>query len=123
MVSDLLLILLLATTSSGAPPPLDCVNAITTPDIEACAMIDLNEAEAKLKTAYERALTVASQSRRAHDALVSAQAAWVEFRKKDCEAVRAMYEGGRESNIQFISRMAADASARAEALGEFSDGF
>ena len=85
-----------------AQDKLDCKAAVTTVDLNACAEIELEAADADLNAAYKKALE--KIKKHDHDkpfdakayetAFRAAQRAWVAYRDADCKGVVPFVAGG-----------------------------
>jgi uncharacterized protein YecT (DUF1311 family) len=105
---------------------LDCVQAVTTPDINACAAADQKKVEAELNVVYTRVLqnlqpanTETENDSKLKAALIDAQRAWVKFREADCKALFARYEGGTIRTVMYLGCMQQHAEQRVKDLEEY----
>lgn len=119
----LAVVTLLASLPAAA---VDCAQAITTPDINACAAAEQKKVETELNTVYqhvlhglEQASTDAERNRKTRAALVEAQRAWVKFREADCKAVFTRHEGGTIRTVMYLGCMQTHAEARIKDLEEY----
>ncbi|NEP56424.1 MAG: DUF1311 domain-containing protein [Symploca sp. SIO2G7] len=72
---------------------LDCDNAQTQSEINACAGLQAQAADKKLNQVYQQLqaeIKGSPQSQR----LIEAQQQWIKFRDADCEYAKGQYEGG-----------------------------
>jgi len=119
-----LLALCLLAASNCACASVACSDAVTTDDLNRCALQNLNAAETRLSVSLARAMRVTSASSvAASSELELAQRSWTTFRSQQCEALRLMFDGGRESQIQFSGCLTSYAKKRASDLEDFSDSF
>jgi uncharacterized protein YecT (DUF1311 family) len=94
------LLILLATCGGPAlAQELDCMNAFTQADMNQCADIAFQDADATLNDVYATALDVAGQINEYSEsdavaALREAQRAWITFRDLACEVETISSEGG-----------------------------
>ena len=105
---------------------LDCVQAVTTPDINACAAADQKKVEAELNVVYKRVLqnlelanTETENDSKLKAALIDAQRAWVKFREADCKALFTRYEGGTIRTVMYLGCMQQHAEQRIKDLAEY----
>jgi uncharacterized protein YecT (DUF1311 family) len=117
------LVLMVWSQSSFA---LDCSKAITTPDTNACAAVELKSAEAKLNQVYQRVLKALDKPDAPHEpysemrkSLVEAQRAWVKFREADCHAVYLKHASGTIRTVMHIGCMQGHAEKRTKELEDY----
>lgn len=102
-------------SAEATPPMLDCAHAVTTPDINACAQLELDKKELELNQTYQRVLrtfdtvsetpsSVTNQSTLKQQ-LISAQRLWVKFRKADCDATYTYWSDGTIRGAMYLSCM------------------
>src|SRR5690606_23354659 len=79
----------------------DCANASSTPEIDDCAKLELDEAERELKQACQNLVKQLSQPDTETDnftelrqSLKEAQRAWTKFREMDCDTQFLLYGSG-----------------------------
>ncbi|GKX58971.1 lysozyme inhibitor LprI family protein [Leminorella grimontii] len=120
--------LLCATTPTQAEtqPEVDCNNAMTTPELNACAEKTFNEADKKLNQAYQALMKTLSQPdedglpySKVKSNLREGQRAWVTFRQKDCDAVFALHSGGTIRSVMYWGCMTDRTSKRTEELTSY----
>lgn len=102
--SFLSLSVLLAATlqPAAAQDKPDCNNAMTQLEMNQCAGIDFQKADAELNAVYKKAMAkmretdsyLSDDLKGAADALRDAQRAWIPFRDKACEAYGFLARGG-----------------------------
>ena len=83
----------------GAAGP--CDSAITTKDMVMCYDTQYAEAAKRLAELQEQVAGVLSDQ--AREALTTAQAKWVDFRKANCRSISLAYEGGSMEALAFYS--------------------
>lgn len=109
----------LSATSATSAHALDCQNAATTPDINACAAREQKQVEVKLNQVYQRVLkTVTAPKVRTQ--FVAAQRAWVKFREADCKAVYEQHADGTIRTVMYLGCMQNRAETRIKELDMFS---
>ncbi len=72
---------------------LDCDNAQTQTEINACAALEAEEADKKLNQVYQQLRAKIKDSPQ-EERLIEAQQQWIKFRDADCEYAKGQYEGG-----------------------------
>ncbi|NEP09530.1 MAG: DUF1311 domain-containing protein [Symploca sp. SIO2C1] len=72
---------------------LDCDNAQTQTEINACAALEAQAADKKLNEVYQQ-LQAKIQDSPQEQRLIEAQQKWIKFRDADCEYAKSQYEGG-----------------------------
>lgn len=95
-------LLLVPVSHAQSGPPIDCSKAIATPELNACADLELQAADGKLNAAYRKALAYIEKSggEKPYDpvswanALRASQRAWIAFRDADCDGLVPMSWGG-----------------------------
>jgi uncharacterized protein YecT (DUF1311 family) len=106
---------------------LDCEKAMSTPDVNECAAIELKAVEEKLNQVYQRTLKAldedGKESVEARQKLIVAQRAWVKFREADCDAVYQRRIGGTIRTIMYIGCMQGHAKERIKALEDFAQSY
>ncbi|MET0380180.1 MAG: lysozyme inhibitor LprI family protein, partial [Spongiibacteraceae bacterium] len=112
------LALLLAAASAHA---LDCKNAVTTPDMNACAAREQKEVEADLNRVYQRVLKTVSAPK-VRTQFVAAQRLWVKFREADCQTVYQQHADGSMRTLVYLGCMQNRATTRIKELEAFADG-
>lgn len=120
---------LLATAllcSSSLCAALDCAQAVTTPDLNACAARAQQQADTRLNVAYQRVLRAldredAPAEERAvmKAALRDAQRLWVRFREADCKALYTRDAGGTVRTLTYHGCMQARAEQRTRELDDY----
>jgi uncharacterized protein YecT (DUF1311 family) len=82
-----------ATSSSQvAAAPTDCANAQTQAEINQCAQVSYQAADAELNRVYQN--LKASLSSQEQEELIDAELAWIDYRDETCDAESSQYEGG-----------------------------
>lgn len=92
----------------------DCANAITQSDMNACAFADWQAADKALNTAYQKARLVMKnldadlpeQERGAEASLKAGQKAWITFRDSTCMAEGYVMHGGSAEPLLVYGCMA-----------------
>lgn len=100
----------------------DCTSGVTV-DIVECQNHDYQQADALLSVAYKRAMGSAKsydKSGALANKLRDAQRAWIKFRDADCEAQRAVYEGGTMGAVVLNGCMLSHVKTRTKDLQEFT---
>lgn len=123
----LVLVTLIFSTHAAAQERIDCANASTTADLNACADEELSKADAALNEAYKRALAAipALASDKPYDAksweeaLRASQRAWVAYRDAECKGHVAMFwSGGSGASADILGCMSELTRARTKSLVE-----
>ena len=97
LIAALALSLLVQDPSEAA---IDCAEALTTLDMNTCAAADLQAAEQRMQTYFDRVLLTVGQAAEDPEAaairaeLVAAQAAWQAYVEADCGAVYTYWQSG-----------------------------
>lgn len=98
LIAALALSLLVQDPSEAA---IDCAQALTTLDMNTCAAADLQAAEQRMQTYFDRVLLTVGQDAEDSEAaaairaeLVAAQAAWQAYVEADCGAVYTYWQSG-----------------------------
>ncbi|SFC35492.1 Uncharacterized protein conserved in bacteria [Pragia fontium] len=114
---------LLALSLNVSAEELDCNNVITTPDINACAQMELDKVEKQLNQTYQKVMALINKPdeesipyAEVKRNLLESQRAWVTFRKKDCDALYALYSGGTIRGVVYLGCMREHAVKRTEDL-------
>lgn len=109
--------------ASAAAHALDCANAVSTVDMNACAVEDQKKVEQELNDTYRKVLglmpaAVGEGPRKVNPktSLVAAQRVWVKFREADCKAVYELWSDGSARDLQRLGCMKAHAVARTQQL-------
>lgn len=98
------LLLALSTLSAFASDELpDCDNAMTTRDINQCALIELDAAEADMHRYLDAALRRHETDTTLVAAIQQSQARWQDYREAHCDAV---YTQWREGTIRGVMSLA-----------------
>ena len=105
----------------------DCGRAVTQLDMNLCARLDWEAADAELNLAYEAAVARAETfdtypEGRAEETLRAAQRAWVTFRDAVCESEAALWDGGSAEPMVRSGCLAAVTRRRAEELWTYAGG-
>ncbi len=91
----LLLPLLLLPLPALAQGGVDCANTSIQAELNTCAALDYEAADAELNAAYAAAMEVARSYDGQQEALLrDAQRAWIAFRDAACSAEASLVEGG-----------------------------
>lgn len=107
--------------------PIDCGNAISTFELNACADKDFNAADAALNSTYQKALkaipeiaTEAPYDAKGWEAALRAsQRAWVAYRDAECNNHTAMFwTGGTGATGEILGCMTEKTKARTKELSE-----
>lgn len=102
-LSALAALALVAVASvAGAQTAPDCDNAITQGDMNLCASLDWQKADAELNAVYKKAMAqmratdsdLPDDLKGAADTLRDAQRAWIPYRDKACESYGFLARGG-----------------------------
>ncbi len=94
--------LLLAGNPGRAADEIDCANAVTTVDLNACAEKEFDSADKDLNAAYKEIMADLTapdpgneeNNKRWAEALKVSQRAWVAFRDADCQKLTVFEAGG-----------------------------
>jgi uncharacterized protein YecT (DUF1311 family) len=107
-------------------PPLDCENALSTMDMNACAAKDFDKADAALNAVYQKALASIPEmavedpqfnTKTWEEALRASQRAWVAFRDAECENHVAMFwTGGSGATVDILGCKSEKTEARTKEL-------
>jgi uncharacterized protein YecT (DUF1311 family) len=119
-----------ADTARAQDAP-DCAEQATQADMNTCADLDYEEADAELNTEYQKTRKALGDwdkaaddtSRGAVAALVAAQRAWVSYRDANCEASGFQARGGSMEPMLISSCLADMSRKRADELRQLSEGF
>ena len=114
----------------GAPAAaqeLDCGRAVTQVEMNDCAALDREAADAALNLAYGKAVARAEAfdthpEGRAEETLRAAQRAWVPYRDALCEAEAALWDGGSAEPMVRSGCLAAVTRERTEDLRTYGGG-
>lgn len=107
--------------------PIDCANAVSTYEMNACADKDFTAADAELNRVYAEALKSVPEmaTERPYDAksweqaLRASQRAWVAFRDAECQNHVAMFwSGGSGATAEIIGCMEEKTKTRTKELQE-----
>jgi uncharacterized protein YecT (DUF1311 family) len=101
-------------------PSLDCTNAQTQAEMNACAAQDAKIADQKLNEVYQQ-LRAAIANDAQKQRLVTAQLAWIAFRDKDCEYSQRRYDGGSIMPMIYSSCIAERSEQRTKELQAYID--
>jgi uncharacterized protein YecT (DUF1311 family) len=122
---SLLAAVVLSAAASASAEALDCKNAMSTPDINACAWIDLKAVDSTLNQAYQRTLKRlgdrGTESAAATKKLIAAQRAWIKFRDADCDSVDEMWAGGTIHTVMHIGCLQHHAEQRIKDLDAYAE--
>ncbi|NJM55392.1 MAG: DUF1311 domain-containing protein [Verrucomicrobiae bacterium] len=106
---------------------LDCANAMSTPDLNACSEIEYKTADADLNAAYRKALAEIAKTdlEAPHDpksfeaAFRKSQRAWVAWRDAECEGLMPMFMGGGSATTgAILGCLTEKTQARAKEISE-----
>ncbi len=92
--STLFTLLALLVAASAPARALDCANATTQAEINACAAEEYEEADASLNAAYKELMARLSDERDIQLLLRKAQRAWIAYRDAQCDFAAAGTLGG-----------------------------
>ena len=111
----------------AAAQEVDCARAVTQVDMNACARLDWEAADAELNLAYAGALVRAEAfdthpEGRAEETLRAAQRAWVPYRDALCESEAALWDGGSAEPMVRSGCLAAVTRERTEDLRTYAGG-
>jgi uncharacterized protein YecT (DUF1311 family) len=117
-------------SAEAMPPILDCAHAVTTPDINACAQLELEKKELELNQTYQRVLrtfdTISKTPSSVTDKstlkqqLINAQRLWVKFRKADCDATYTYWSDGTIRGAMYLSCMLEKTKTRISELQAYT---
>lgn len=128
-------ILLAASQISGpaaaeTPPKVDCNNAMSTVEMNHCAALSFEKADAALNTAYASALRAIKEmavdppfdAKSWTEALRKSQRAWLAYRDAECEGhVPMHWTGGTGTNADVLGCMESLTEARTKQLRDRYD--
>ena len=104
----------------------DCANASSTPEINHCAKLELDEAERELNQAYQKLVKQLSQPDTETDnftelrqSLKEAQRAWTKFREMDCDTQFLLYGSGTMRTVAYLGCMRERAEQRTKELNQY----
>lgn len=112
------MVALLLLAAAGGAHALDCANAVTTAELNACAAQEQQRAEGKLNEYYQ-GVVARLQDAATRQALIDAQALWVQYREQDCKAVAQQYQGGSLSPVIYTGCMSRHTETRLRHLQNF----
>jgi uncharacterized protein YecT (DUF1311 family) len=128
IIQSLLFATLLVTLQACASGPdnntlaLDCANAMSTPDINACAKLALDLKEIELDQTYQHVLNQfeaislspsnGADKSKLKQQMIEAQRLWYEFRKAECDAIYTYWSDGTIRGVMYLSCMTEKANAR-----------
>ncbi len=122
-MKKLVIISLFLATNAFA---LDCDNAITTLDMNACAKQEQEKVENELNLVYKQVIkslsvpdTEVIKYSKVKSNLIQAERSWVKFRKADCDATYSLHQSGSIRNLMYLGCMQSHAEQRIEQLKEF----
>jgi uncharacterized protein YecT (DUF1311 family) len=128
-VKKLIMLVLLTYSSFGFA--LDCENASSTPDINACGKIELDKIELKLNQVYTRVLKMmdeiskdpsnTSNKSKLKKSFIDAQRFWVKFREADCDTTYTLWSDGTIRGTMYLSCMMDRANKRIKELEAYED--
>lgn len=110
--------------------PIDCGNAVSTFEMNACADKDFSAADKALNSAYQKALkdVPAMATEKPYDAkswetaLRASQRAWLAFRDAECNNHVAMFwSGGTGATTEILGCMTDKTKARTKELNDHYD--
>jgi|SRR3989344_2683202 len=106
---------------------IDCTNAFSTPDIEQCASISLENTEKELNLAYKTLVKSLSQPNTEYDnyteyrkKILIAQRAWIKYREADCAAQYEMHRSGTIRNSIYLACKEERAKQRIKELTNYA---
>ncbi|MCB5184563.1 lysozyme inhibitor LprI family protein [Methylobacillus gramineus] len=125
------LIILILLTYSSLGLALDCENASSTPDINACGKIELDKIELELNQVYNRVLKMMDEISKAPSniadksklkkSFVDAQRLWVKFREADCGTTYTLWSDGTIRGSMYLSCMMDRANKRIKELKDYEE--
>lgn len=125
-----LVVMAAGNARAGDEERIDCGNAVTTYEMNACADRAFTAADADLNAVYQRALKAVPEmaSDKPYDAksweaaLRASQRAWVAFRDAECRDHVAMFwTGGTGATVDIVSCMSEKTKARSKELSDRYD--
>ena len=117
----------LASHAACAEDKVDCANAVSTADLNACASRDFDAADATLNAVYKKITAdfagdeheYSENNKKWVEALRASQRAWVAFRDADCEKLKIFEAGGGSATTgEVLGCMTEMTDARTKALKE-----
>jgi uncharacterized protein YecT (DUF1311 family) len=110
-------------------PPVDCANAMSQADMNQCAYLDFEKADAELNAVYKQAMKAATdndkQAAEMNEAYVGAvaelkkaQRAWIDYRDGNCEGMSREALGGSMQSMLTSGCQARMTEARTKELRE-----
>jgi len=121
-----LLPLLMAAADPAEQPPLDCGNAVNQHEINQCAFIDFQNADAELNAQWKITSETMKQwdedgptedGRPGYfDTLLAAQRAWLEYRDNHCASEGYLFRGGSGEPMMIYGCQAALTRERTQQL-------
>ena len=110
---------------------LDCKQAISTPDVNACGKIELDKVELTLNQVYQRLLKQMDEISREptnftdksmlKQNFINAQRLWVKFRKADCDTTYLFWSDGTIRGSMYLSYMTNRANQRIKELKMYEE--
>ncbi|NYZ13463.1 DUF1311 domain-containing protein [Azospirillum sp. RWY-5-1] len=112
-----LLTALCATTLPLRPAAaLDCKNAVSTPEMVACADAEREVEDKRLNRIYQTLMKLESMDEQARGLLRDAQRKWVQYRDARCSFEADAWRGGTGASLLYVGCLAAATKARADEL-------
>lgn len=111
--------------AQSKPPPVDCDNAMSTYEMNACALKDFEKADAALNAVYQRAIKSVPEmatekpfdAKSWEEALRKSQRAWLAYRDAECkDHVPMHWTGGSGTNADVLGCMSTLTEARTKEL-------
>jgi len=129
-VLSILCLGLMVSVPVAAQDKPDCNNAMTQLDMNQCANMDFQAADAELNAVYKKAMAKMRETdsylpddlKGAADTLRDAQRAWIPYRDKACEAYGFLARGGSMEPMLYSSCLADLTNQRVKELQELVEG-
>lgn len=109
-----------ATPIAQASDTLDCDNAMTQMEMNACAAEDAQAADAELNRVYQQLRGTITEDAQA-ERLIAAQQAWITFRDADCAYSQYRYDGGSIMPMIYANCIAERTTQRTQELEMYLD--
>lgn len=125
-----LIVAVLALSGTQAQDKPDCSNAMTQLEMNQCANMDFQAADAELNMIYKKAMEKMRETdsylpdnlKGAAETLRDAQRAWIPYRDKACEAYGFLARGGSMEPMLYSNCLADLTSQRVKDLQELVEG-
>lgn len=123
-------LLLAGNLQANAQDTVDCNNPITQMEMNHCAGVDWQEADAELNRVYKAAITAMRETdsylpdnlKGAAETLKEAQRAWIPYRDKACEAYGFLARGGSLESLLVLGCRADLTRQRTQELKDLIEG-